>query len=395
MATFHSFDTSRFQPSGSRPWSLVVAASLFAWPVLAAPQVSLLRPPDGGIQPQAAVDGQGTLHLIYLKGDPKTADVFYVRQPSGGESFSAPLRVNRQPGSAMAIGTIRGPHLALGKNGRVHVAWNGSIASGKHAGVPMLYTRLNAAGTAFEPERDLITAAAGLDGGGSVAADPAGNVYVLWHASKPGSAEGEGNRAVFVARSTDDGKTFAREKLATAEPTGACGCCGMRAFADRAGTVFALYRAAGEKVNRDETLLISRNQGVDFEIVNAHPWKISTCPMSSAFLSESASGVLAAWETEGKVFFAQVNSDTKSVARAVSPASVPRSKHPAVAGNARGEVLLAWTEGTGWQRGGTLAWQVFGTEGKPISEINRAEGVPVWSLVSAVARADGSFLVLY
>jgi DNA-binding beta-propeller fold protein YncE len=42
----------------------------------------------------------------------------------------------------------------------------------------MLYARLDDAGTAFEPQRNLIQVAAGLDGGGSVAADQAGNVYV-------------------------------------------------------------------------------------------------------------------------------------------------------------------------------------------------------------------------
>jgi hypothetical protein len=36
------------------------------------------------------------------------------------------LRVNSQQGSAIAAGAIRGAHLAVGRNGRVHVAWNGS-----------------------------------------------------------------------------------------------------------------------------------------------------------------------------------------------------------------------------------------------------------------------------
>jgi len=36
---------------------------------------------------------------------------------------------------------------------------------------PVLYTRLNDRGTGFEPERNLINFAAGLDGGSSVAAD--------------------------------------------------------------------------------------------------------------------------------------------------------------------------------------------------------------------------------
>src|SRR5215216_6268880 len=43
--------------------AFVLLASLGAG--LAAPTVSLVRTPDGGIQPQAAVDVQGTLHLIY------------------------------------------------------------------------------------------------------------------------------------------------------------------------------------------------------------------------------------------------------------------------------------------------------------------------------------------
>src|SRR5258706_5532975 len=33
----------------------------------AAPKVTLVRCPDGGVQPQAAVDSLGKVHLIYLK----------------------------------------------------------------------------------------------------------------------------------------------------------------------------------------------------------------------------------------------------------------------------------------------------------------------------------------
>src|SRR5436305_71483 len=87
-------------------------------------QVSVLKTPDRGIQPQALIDGKGVLHLLYFQGEAKAGNLIYVRRE--GDKFSAPLRVNSQEGSAIAIGTIRGGHLALGKNGRVHVAWNGS-----------------------------------------------------------------------------------------------------------------------------------------------------------------------------------------------------------------------------------------------------------------------------
>jgi hypothetical protein len=70
-------------------------------------------------------------------------------------------------------------------------------------------------------------------------------------------------------------------------------------------------------------------------------------------------------------------------------------KHPALAVNVRSEVLLAWTEGTAWQRGGALAWQVFDASGRPSAESGRIEeGIPTWSLPAAVARPDGGFLLV-
>ena len=71
-------------------------------------RVTLVRTPEGGIQPQAAVDSRGTVHLIYYKGGNMKGDVFHVRQPPGQTEFSKPIQVNTRPGSAMAAGTIRG-----------------------------------------------------------------------------------------------------------------------------------------------------------------------------------------------------------------------------------------------------------------------------------------------
>lgn len=358
-------------------------------------RVKLVRTPDGGIQPQTAVDSRGVVHLIYYKGEGNGGDIFYVRQEPGHDTFSKPIQVNSQPKSAMAAGTIRGAQLAVGKKGRVHAAWNGHAPrKGAWMEAPMLYTRMNDAGTGFEPERDVITVARGLDGGGSVAADEQGNVYVFWHAPKPGTTNDEAGRAVFVARSKDDGKTFAPEKLATDKPTGACACCGMKGFADDQGNVFALYRAASGKVNRDEILLVSRNHGADFDIALAHSWKVPSCPMSSAFFSPTEAGVLASWETEGQVYFARVNPTTLKVSEPVSPPGRTKRKHSVAVSNEQGEILLAWTEGTGWNKGGSVAWQLYDVAGNAAAK-GRADGVPVWSLVSAFAKPDGSFVIVY
>jgi hypothetical protein len=78
-----------------------------------------------------------------------------------------------------------------------------------------------------------------------------------------------------------------------------------------------------------------------------------------------------------------------------APGEARGRKHPAVAGNDRGESILVWTEGMGWERGGSLAWQVFDRNGRPTAAKGRAVGVPTWSLVAVFARPDGGFTILY
>lgn len=387
--------------------SSLVNISLAALLTLTAAQaaddrVTLLRTPNSGIQPQAAMDDRGAVHLIYYSGKAEGGDIFYVkREPDEGE-FSKPIRVNKQSGSAVAMGTIRGAQLALGKNGRVHVVWNGMgsgasrvVVNGREV-APLLYTRMNDQGTAFEPERNIITFAAGLDGGSSIAADPKGNVYVLWHAPQPGSTNEESGRAVFVSRSTDEGKSFQRETQVFDKPTGACPCCGMRAFADRSGAVYVLFRAAPDEVNRDAKILVAPRPGAQFVEVLSHPWKVNTCPMSSATLTQSADGVLAAWETAGQIYWASINPQSLKTTRPTAPPSgtVPR-KHPIAVVNSRGETLVAWTENTGWGKGGDVAWQLFDAEANPVQGIGKAEGLPSWSLATACVLPDGGFLLVY
>ena len=362
--------------------------------------IRLERTPDGGLQPQALVDSAGTTHLIYFKGTPAGGDLYYVRRTKEAARFSPPLRINQEPGSAIAVGTIRGAQLALGRGNRVHVVWNGGAGAtkpklGEKAFTPLLYTRLNAAGTAFERERNIIRSAPGLDGGSTVAADNLGHVLVAWHAPRPGNTNGEAGRTVFVARSADDGATFAAETPAISEPTGACACCGMKGMATREGALCLLFRSAATQDLRSETVLVARSPEAPFEIAESHPWKINTCPMSSATLSEAPGGFLAAWETAGQVYFARV--DPKS-GRVTTPAAAPgmtKKKHPVAASNSRGEQLLVWTEGTGWSRGGAVAWQLFDAEGKPTEKKGRADGVPVWGLATAFATPDGSFTIVY
>ena len=359
-------------------------------------EVRVSRTPSDGIQPQLVSDGEA-LHLIYFKGSEAHGDVFYARSDQGGSTFSGPVRVNQTDDSAIAIGNIRGAHLALGKDGRAHVAWMGSdkaSVSGPDGATPMLYTRLRDDRQGFEPERNVIQFAAGLDGGGSVAADREGNVYVAWHAATPGGRT-EKDRTVWVARSCDEGASFAAETKAWSENVGACGCCGMRAFAASNSALYMLYRGAERPDQRDIYLLVSGDRGKTFGGRLLKPWKIEGCPMSSASFSEGSRGVVAGWEGEDKVFAALVprNGDAPKILEPSGDGS--KRRHPAVATNQKGEILLAWVEGMTWKTPGQLKWALFDELGNGLDASKDVQKVPTWGVVSVASTPDGNFVVLH
>ena len=417
----------RLKPAWTLAVLVLILTTMIGMARAAESPVHALRIPDDGIHPQVHTDGRGRVHLIYFKGDPKRGDIFHVRSDDGA-TFTRPIRVNSHPDSAVIIGTVRGPHLAIGRKERPHVAWMGSDRAepkGEGRSVPMLYTRLNDDGDAFEPQRNVVQTKPGLDGGGSVAADREGNVYVGWHApGTPRSSDGhsaqqhepghdqkhagqkhqrpaghggdEEDRQVWVTRSRDDGKTFDAETAAIPQKTGTCACCGMNMVAADGGRVFITFRSATEKVNRDIHVLTSKDFGKTFEIVTVDPWRVGTCVMSTAAFAARGEDVLGAWETTNQIRVAALGGKGSNPRTLTMPGEAKSRKHPALAMNGRGEYAVAWAEGTGWNKGGSVVWQIFDANGQPISKQGgRLDGLPAWSIPAVIADKDERFKIIY
>lgn len=359
-----------------------------------AVEVRLQRIPLGGLQPQVATDVAGTVHLVFLQGSPAEADVFYCRRRPGAAEFSLPVKVNSEPGSALALGTIRGPQMAVSFDGVVHIVWNGSKTAPQHPGVAFFYTRLPANGTAFEPQRDLATTYHYLDGGGAVAVNPAGVVRAFWHGRLPDSVAGEAGRTLVFTESRDRGRSFSPEQPALQEATGACACCAMRAWADTKGGWHIFFRSATPPAVRDETLLYAAPAATQFTVVARYPWKTPACPMSSVTFTEAGGQVWAAWETVGQIQFGNLDGKTQAPKEVRSPAGSGSRKHPVISIQSKGETLVAWIEGSGWQRGGTLAWECWDAQGRSLAR-GRAPGVPAWGLLALLPEVDGTWTLLY
>ena len=346
--------------------------------------VVALRIPEDGRMPRALVDAEATVHLVYVGGGTDRANLFHVTREAGAASWSGPQQVNDGDLPVAGVGPIDGAQLALGPDNRLHVVW-------LQAEPPrFVYTRSRADGPGFEPQRELSTGDEGtLEAGPAVAVDAGGNVFVFWHA---GAGE-DARRRVYLAVSRDGGTTFEPARPVSPEAEGACACCGLSALSDPDGTVHVSYRGAGGNVRRGQRLLTSTDAGRTFSDRLVHPWKVAACPVSTTSLFAGPAGPTLAWETQGQVYFADV--DRIDAVR--SPPGRPRfrRKNPVVAANSRGETLLAWGDGPGFSFGGSLHWQVFDSAGRPVGKPGGGTGMIVSGSTSAAVVQDGRFLVVF
>ena len=372
--------------------TLLVCALPAAGLVSRAPgrsSVALIVTPNEGIQPQAVVDSRGVLHLLYFTGDPSAGDLYYVQRVQGSTAFSSPLRVNSEPHTAIATGSVRGGHLALGRDGWIHVAWDAARPIDQGGGAtytPMFYTRLAPSARAFEPQR-AVGHTVYLDGG-TITADAAGHVYLVWHAR--GAVEGEAHRAVYVATSADDGAHFTQAKPLV-EEGGVCSCCAVAAITDRTGGLNILYRSATDNVHRDAMWFSASGGSLHRQMLDR--WELNACPMTTFALAQAPDGLVGAWQTERQIFIAKLDPVGGSHSQPLSGTGV--RAHPSVAINDKGERLIAWTDGTAWARGGSVSWEVQTAAGMREDGAEHVAPVPVWGLVTVVALRDGSFAVVH
>ncbi len=218
----------------------VLCALVFSGSCYSATRVESV--PETGLQPEVAVARDGTIHLVYLQGEPKTADVRYTcRRP--GEVWQPSQTVNSKHGGAIALGTIRGPQLALGGKGTVYVIWNGTPADSTPRS-PLWYARKTPDDRAFSTQVDLLGEATALDGGALITANERNGVFVVWHGNEAGAAAEEKQRLVLIRSSNDDGISFEMAEAANRADPGVCACCSLRAVAGPEGTPNIFFRSA-------------------------------------------------------------------------------------------------------------------------------------------------------
>jgi hypothetical protein len=129
--------------------------------------------------------------------------------------------------------------------------------------------------------------------------------------------------------------------------------------------------------------------------VRLQPWELPACPMTTFAMAAANDAIVAVWETDQQVYSATLDPDRRTFGAVTAMAGTAKRKHPSVAINAAGDRLIAWAEGTAWARGGSVAWALRNQRGEQTDSAASAGVVPVWGLVSAIARPNGTFVIFH
>ena len=375
-----------------RIWTLAFLLLCYSAASLAGDRVTVRKIPFEGAKPRGVADREGNFHLLMKIGN--NGNLHYTRLEAGKTKFSAPIRVNSIDNSAAL------PSLAVDKHGRVHVIFNGLVTyikrlnPGKRLTIMdntlAFYTRLNDAGNAFEDQKNVAGNVVGFHGSSAVAVDGQDNVYLFLNGQ---TREGRDDvREIHMVKSTDGGKTFSRPRVVT-NGKGACGCCYIEAYADREGKVYFAYRSAENGVKRDSYVFVSGDHGNSFKEILVDPWDIPGCPSSVYTFSETPTGTFVTWRTMREIHMAKVE---ETITHITPPAATQGRRVPVVAGNEKGETLLAWSEGTNFAKSADLHWQVYDAHGLANEEQGVAKGAfSRWGFATAFAKADGDFVILH
>ena len=296
----------------------------------------------------AAVDGRGR---IWIANKETAADGQYVvlqMSADGGQTWSAPRRIQSAPEAVSADGENR-PKLAFAPDGALYITYTRPLSKPYTGEIRMV--RSSDGGQTFLPpatvhaNRDLITHR--FD---SLIVDADGRVYVAWIDKRDMEAGKAGKRkyagaALYYAVSSDGGASFKGDYKAADH---SCECCRIALALGPAGKPVALWRHVFDSNVRDHALLELAPGGQSGPLQRAtfDQWKVDACPHQGPSLAYSADGTRhQVWFNligdEGGVFYAAT--DGSGALKTPMKLGSAQAAHADVAVQAR-NVVLAWKQ---------------------------------------------------
>ncbi|HEX7634389.1 MAG TPA: sialidase family protein [Noviherbaspirillum sp.] len=317
----------------------------------------------------AAVDARGRLWIVGKEGAGDGQYVVLQVTEDMGKTWSAPMRVQRQPEPVSAEGENR-PKIAFGGKDDIYITYTKPLSK-PYTG-EIRFARSTDGGKTFSTpltvhaNRGLITHRFE-----SLIVDREGRIYVVWIDKRDREAAAASKRnyagaALYYAVSEDDGATF-RGDYKIADHS--CECCRIALALNPQGRPVAMWRHVFEPDARDHALAELTPDGKPGPVrrVTFDDWRIDACPHHGPALAYASDGTRhQAWfdvkGDEGGVFYAAADA-SGALGKPLRLGSA-QAAHPDVAVQGR-EVVLAWKQFDGkatvilarLSNDGGLTWQ--------------------------------------
>ena len=353
--------------------------------------VQVIPLPEGALVPDVVVGPDRAVNMVYGLGD----KAWFVRSIDDGRTFSEPVAVNATGKVQLTMGE-RGPKLALGGDGVVHVIWADRWAPGVK--VQVRYARSTDGGKVFSEPRQL-SAKPGMDGV-TVAANGKGDVIGFWHIFDPPQEQVKDGHWIYLARSDNNGETFGepeRLRLANMKDL-ACSMCMMRARFGSDGKVHLAFRTALDNI-RDMYVLSGEPRANSFTAarVNQDNWHLETCPMCGPELTvDSAGDAFCAYMAENKVYWSRRRAGEGAFALHVAtPANEKDEMYPCAVSNGKGEVLMVWQVGPmAVGKKAAVKWALYSSDGTYSGKSGELGISTSGTKATAFALASGDFRIV-
>ncbi|HEV8083513.1 MAG TPA: sialidase family protein [Chitinophagaceae bacterium] len=307
-----------------------------------------------GQMPAITADDAHSLHIVFGKGD----SIMYTASDKTGSSFSLPVVIDTLHG-LVAFAT-RGPQISTTKNGLAVIAVdkNGDIFSYiKDAGA-----KWNRAGKVNDADTTDKEGFLGLSSDGE------NNLFAIWT-----DLRNDKHNKIFGARSTDGGKTWHKNILVYASPDSTvCECC-KPSIVMKGADVFVMFRNWLQG-NRDLYVIRSSDGGETFgeaTKLGKGSWALNGCPMDGGGVALNNEGAIqTVWRRESKIYSCEPGKIEKEIGEGKSCTMETVNNNNMYAWTDNGNVTCLLPDGSK---------KVIGKGSLPVlKSINNNEVICVW-----------------
>lgn len=245
-------------------------------------------------KPQLARSASGTLSVLAIEDTEGSRRLIYTQSQDDGDHFSPSIRVS-DPGTSVIASGDNIPSLVQTEAG-LYAAWQERTQEDWHR---IMFAKSEDRGASFEKPIEVTDhKGPAFNGFSAMSVAPNGDIYVIWLDGRD-EAEPEGTLALYLAKSTDGGKSFgANIRVAL----GACPCCKPAIAFGKNGEVYVSWRKVFDGDVRDVVLAASRDGGKTFSAavkVGEDQWVIHGCPDSGPSMVNIGQRLYIAWFSEG------------------------------------------------------------------------------------------------